>query len=80
MVDLPESMVDVRESEEPCEFRGVEALENTGLVLRCRVADKVVAVPLLRILPGTTVHRSGDLGVLIVPAEVAEDLRLIPQL
>src|SRR5262249_9668781 len=73
-------MLDGTDREEACEFRNVEALENTGLVLRCRVAGVVVGVPLLRILPGTTVHREGDRGVLIIPSEVAETLRLIPQL
>src|SRR5262249_2196332 len=47
--------------------RNVEAIENTGLLLRCRVGGLVVGVPLLRILPGTTVHRGGDRGVLHHP-------------
>jgi hypothetical protein len=70
-------MLDSRDPAERCEFRGVEAPESDGLVLRCRVAGAVVGVPLLRMLPGTTLHRRGDLGVLIIPAEVAANLGLI---
>ena len=59
-----------------CEFRDVEVLANMGCVLRCRIGDAVVGVPLLGILFGTTVHRAGDCGVLVIPAEVANSLGL----
>jgi hypothetical protein len=62
-----------------CEFRDVEVLANMGSVLRCRIGDAVVGVPLLGILFGTTIHRGGDCGVLVIPAEVAYSLGLTPK-
>ena len=44
------------------EFDGVEVLANTGLVLRCRIDGKVVALPPLRRLLGSTVLWAGDVG------------------
>jgi len=61
-----------------CEFRDVEVLANTGFVLRCRIGDAVVGVPLLSLF-GTTVHRAGDCGVLVIPAEVTHSLGLAPK-
>jgi hypothetical protein len=59
------------------EFDGVEVLGNTGLVLRCRVDGKVVSFPPLRRLPGSTVPWPGDVGRLILPRYVAENLGLV---
>jgi len=61
---------------EPCSFYPVRVLEMDGLVFKCRIGDRVVRVPPLRILPGTTVHRAGDCGVLVIPVDVAEELGL----
>jgi hypothetical protein len=58
-------------------FEDVEAIAGTDLVLRCRVGDKVVSVPPLRILQGSTIHRPGDRGILVLPYDVAQDLGLI---
>jgi len=61
------------------EFRGVLVLDHAGLVLRCRINDKIVAVPPLRMLPGSTVGWAGDVGSLVLPRDVAENLGLIPR-
>src|SRR4029077_6901529 len=37
------------------EFADVEIIGHRGLLLKCRVGKKSVRVPLLRMLPGTTV-------------------------
>src|SRR5262245_4731888 len=42
------------------EFADVEVIGYRGLLLKCRVGKKRVRVPLLRILPGTTVALVGD--------------------
>jgi hypothetical protein len=59
------------------EFDDVEVVRHAALILMCRVGDKVVAVPPLRMLPGTTISRTGDHGRLILPREVALNLGLI---
>ncbi len=43
------------------EFDDVEVIRDASLILLCRVT-KVVAVPPLRMLPGTTIARMGDRG------------------
>jgi hypothetical protein len=72
-------MLDDTDRGVPCTFDNVEVIESAGVVLWCRVAGRVVGVPLLRILPGTTVRRRGDRGVLVIPAEVAATLGLTPR-
>jgi hypothetical protein len=52
-------------------------LANTGLVLRCRIDGKVVALPPLRRLLGSTVLWAGDVGKLVLPRDVAENLGLV---
>ena len=59
------------------EFDDVEVIESGGLLVQCRVAGRVVGVPPLRMLPGTTVHRAGDRGRLVLPREVAMKLLLV---
>ena len=57
-------------------FSDVEVLDRGGLVLMCRIDGKVVYVPPLRMLPGTTVRYSGDRGTLVLERELARDLGL----
>jgi hypothetical protein len=59
------------------EFRGVVVLDHAGLVLRCQINDKIVGVPPLRMLPGSTLRWAGDVGSLVLPRDVAENLGLI---
>lgn len=59
------------------EFDGVEVVRNTGLVLMCRVGEKVVGVPPLRTMAGTTISAKGDRGRLVIPREVALNLGLV---
>ncbi len=59
------------------EFDNVEVVRHAALIVMCRVGEKVVAVPPLRMLPGTTVARMGDHGRLVLPREVALNLGLI---
>lgn len=58
------------------EIADVEVLNDTALVLYCRVGDEVVAVPALRLLPGTQIKHRGDRGRLVLPRDVAVDLGL----
>jgi hypothetical protein len=60
------------------DFPDAEALDTTGIVLRCRVAGKTVNVPPLRILPGSDVRHPGDRGHLVLPLDLAEELGLVP--
>jgi len=59
------------------EFSDVEVLDDGGLLLRCWVDGKIVSVPPLRLLPGTTVARAGDRGMLVPEREMARELGLI---
>jgi hypothetical protein len=58
------------------EVDDVEVLDGGGLVMRCRVGDKIVFVPPLRLLPGTQIRHTGDRGRLVLPHDVAVDLGL----
>jgi hypothetical protein len=58
------------------EFPDVEVLDSGGLVLKCRIDGKTVRVPPLRMLPGTTVRRLGDRGMLVLERELAIELGL----
>ena len=58
------------------EFADVEAIAHRGLLLKCCVGEKRVRVPLLRMLPGTTVVLVGDRGRLVLSRAVAIDLGL----
>ena len=58
------------------EFPDVEVVGSGGLVLRCKVCGKIVGVPPLRLLPGTTIARAGDRGTLVLEREMARDLGL----
>jgi hypothetical protein len=58
------------------EFDNVEVVRETTVILMCRIGTRTVAVPALRMLPGTTVARLGDRGRLILPREVALNLGL----
>jgi len=58
------------------EFADVEVIAHRGLLLKCRVGEKTVRVPLQRMLPGTTVVLVGDRGRLVLSRAVAIDLGL----
>ena len=59
------------------EFDDVEVIRDANLILMCRVGTKVVAVPPLRMLPGTTIARTGDRGRLVLSRELALNLGLV---
>ena len=54
----------------------VEVLNGGGLVLKCRIDGKIVHVPPLRMLPGTTIQRPGDRGMLVLERTLAIELGL----
>ena len=58
-------------------FSDVELLGASVFVLRCRVDGKIVGVPPLRLLPGTTIARAGDLGTLVLERDMARHLGLV---
>ena len=58
------------------EFRGVLVLDHAGLELRCDINGRIVGVPFLRMLPGSTVRWAGDIGTLVLPRDVAQNLGL----
>jgi len=57
-------------------FSDVDVIDASGLVLRCRIDGKIVGVPPLRLLPGTTIARTGDRGALVLESELARELGL----
>jgi len=59
------------------EFDGVEVIRDKSLILMCRVGMKLIAVPSLRMLPGTTIARMGDRGRLVLSRELALNLGLV---
>ena len=64
------------EAAERMEIADAVVLKDTDLVLYCRVGDEIVAVPSLRILPGTQIKHRGDRGRLVLPHDLAVDLGL----
>ena len=61
---------------ERVEIADVEVLDGGNLVWLCRVADKVVCLPALGVLPGTEIRRRGDRGRLVLPHDLAVELGL----
>jgi hypothetical protein len=59
------------------EFANVDVIRDTGHRLICSIGARIVAVPSLRVLPGTTITRLGDRGRLILPRDVAMKLGLV---
>ena len=57
-------------------FDDVEVTRD-GVVLSCRVGKKVIWVPPLQMLPGTTIARRGDRGRLVLARWLAINLDLI---
>jgi len=55
------------------EIVDVEALDGGGLVMHCRIGNRVVWVPSLGMLPGTEIRRQGDRGRLVLAHDVAVD-------
>jgi hypothetical protein len=51
-------------------------LDYGNLVMRCRVGDRIVWVPPLRVLTGTKVKKRGDKGQLVLPYDLAVELGL----
>jgi len=58
------------------EFDDVEVIRDANLILMCRVGTTVVAVPPLRMLPGTTIWPV-ERGQLVLARELALNLGLI---
>ncbi|HKA27941.1 MAG TPA: hypothetical protein VKH82_01100 [Candidatus Binatia bacterium] len=61
------------------EFTDVEVIDGGSLVLKCRIGDKIVHVPPLRMLPGTTIsmHGTGRRGTLVLERDLARELGLV---
>ena len=57
-------------------FENVEVVRRGDLVLMCRVGQKIVGVPLRRMLSGTTIL-AVDRGQLVLARELALNLGLI---
>jgi hypothetical protein len=60
----------------PITFEDVEVLSTTDLAMRCRVQGKIVLIGQSQYLNGTTVHRAGDRGRLVLPRWAVADLGL----
>ena len=60
----------------PIVFEGVEVVSATDVTLRCRVQGMVFTVGALQFLRGTTIHRAGDRGRLVLPRWALRDLGL----
>jgi hypothetical protein len=58
-------------------FDDVEVVRRADTMVMCRVGMRVVGVPPLRMLTGTTVSGTGDRGRLVLTREVALNLGLI---
>lgn len=53
-----------------------EVVVWSGLLFRCIIRGREVDIPLNCVQPGTTVHRSGDQGIVVVPTWCAVVLGL----
>ena len=53
-----------------------EVVVWSGLLLRCMIEGRQVDIPPNCVQPGTTVRRSGDQGILVVPSWCAAALGL----
>jgi hypothetical protein len=60
--------------EDVVEIPDVEAVDDTGLTLVCRIRGRRVMIPHLQIHRRSTVRRVGDHGTLVVPRWLAIDL------
>ena len=60
----------------PIPFPNVAAMMDGGMTLVCLIEGKRVAVPYLYIQPGSDVRRAGDVGTLVLPYWLADELRL----
>ena len=57
---------------------GVVAMSRTPSVLRCRVGPRIVCIPAWYLLPGKEVRKPSDRGRLVLPLQLAEQLRILP--
>ena len=55
-------------------LQDVEVIGDTGLALHCVQGDKHVWVGHSQLLPGSTIRKVGDRGVLVIPAWLADTL------
>jgi len=60
------------------ELENVVAMSRTPSVLRCRVGPRIVCIPPWSMLPGTEAWKPGDRGRLVLPFQLADQLRLLP--
>ncbi len=70
----PEQAVIDGSDQVTCE--NVEVIKRGDLAVLVRIGVRVVMVPPLRMLPGTTVSQTGDRGRLVLPGDVARSLGL----
>ena len=64
---------------ERIEFTDVEVVDGGNMVLKCRIGNKIVHVPPLRMLPGSTIHgyKAGCRGTLVLELDLAHELGLV---
>jgi hypothetical protein len=63
-------------SEPTVTFENVEVVSSSDLAMQVRVQRKIVFIGSLQALPGTTIHRLGERGRLVLPVWVARDVGL----
>jgi len=57
---------------------GVRVLQASKAALLCRIEEHVRWIPREHLCEGTTIHRVGDTGVLVVPRAFAVEWGLVP--
>jgi hypothetical protein len=59
------------------EIQGVVLLQQTSLALLCQIGTRKHWIAPSRLQPGSTLHRSGDVGIIVVARDFALERRLI---